>query len=113
MLLVLSAAALRAEPAVVIGSFADVQNASALQQAASSLELVLPVREIRTVAYDGGDRVLHRVVVLPLDASETPKLRQAIQEMGYGGAWVADVTIDAEEPIALWNRLPPPGHRIP
>ena len=96
MLLVLSAA-LRAEPAVVIGSFADVQNASALQQAASSLELVLPVREIRTVAYDGGDRVLHRVVVLPLDASETPKLRQAIQEMGYGGAWVAEVIIQADQ----------------
>ena len=74
MLLVLSAAGLRAEPAVVIGSFADVQNASALQQAASSLELLLPVREIRTVAYDGGAAVLHRVVVLPLDASETPKL---------------------------------------
>lgn len=96
MLLLLCAAALRAEPAVVIGSFADVQNASASQQAASSLELVLPVREIRTVAYDGGDRVLHRVVVLPLDASQTPKLRQAIQEMGYGGAWVADVTVGPE-----------------
>ena len=63
MLLVLSAAALRAEPAVVIGSFADVQNASALQLSASTLELALPVRDIRTVAYEGDGRLLHRVVV--------------------------------------------------
>jgi hypothetical protein len=75
MLLVLSAAALRAEPAVVIGSFADVQNASALQQAASTLELSLPVREIRTVAHGGTDRVLHRVVVLPRDSSQVTELR--------------------------------------
>lgn len=110
MLLVLSAAVLRAEPAVVIGSFADVQNASTLQQAASSLELVLPVREIRTVAYDGGDGVLHRVVVLPLDASETPKLRQAVQEMGYGGAWVAEVIIQADEsPLPAQQRSATPA----
>ena len=97
MLLVLSAAALRAEPAVVIGSFADVQNASALQLSASTLELALPVRDIRTVAYEGDGRVLHRVVVLPLDSSQAPELRQAVQEIGYAGAWVADVTIDTEE----------------
>lgn len=97
MLLVLSAAALRAEPAVVIGSFADVQNASALQLSASTLELALPVRDICTVAYEGDGRALHRVVVLPLDSSQAPELRRAVQEIGYAGAWVADVTIDTEE----------------
>ena len=98
MLLVLSAAALRAEPVVVIGSFADVQNASALQQAASTLELSLPVREIRTVVFEQGEQVLHRVVVLPREPSQTPELRQAVQAMGYAGAWVAEVAIKTDEP---------------
>lgn len=96
MLLVLNAASLRAEPAVVIGSFADVQNASALQQSASTLPLSLPVREIRTVAHGGTGRVLHRVVVLPMDSSQVAELRQAVQGMGYAGAWVADVTVGPE-----------------
>ena len=98
ILLVLSAAALRAEPAVVIGSFADVQNASALQQAASTLELSLPVREIRTVVFEQGEQVLHRVVVLPREPSQTPELRQAAQAMGFAGAWVAEVAIKTDEP---------------
>lgn len=96
MLLVLNAASLRAEPAVVIGSFADVQNASALQQSASTLPLSLPIREIRTVAHGGTGRVLHRVVVLPMDSSQVAELRQAVQGMGYAGAWVADVTVGPE-----------------
>lgn len=106
MLLALNAASLRAEPAVVIGSFADAQNASALQMSASTLKLALPVRDIRTVTYEGVEGLLHRVVVVPLDSSQTPELRQAVQELGYAGAWVADVTIDAEE---SYRSLEPPS----
>ena len=51
-----------AEPAVVIGSFSSLENATALQNTAADQRLIVPVWEVRIVQTRRDGQLLHRVV---------------------------------------------------
>ena len=83
-----------AEPAVVIGSFSSLENATALQNTAADQRLIVPVREVRIVQTRREGQLLHRVVLLALESADTKALQQTAQRNGYEGAWLTYVEAD-------------------
>ena len=70
-----------AEPAVVIGSFSSLENATALQNTAADQRLIVPVREVRIVQTRREGQLLHRVVLLALESADTKALQQTASAM--------------------------------
>jgi hypothetical protein len=90
-----------AEPAVVIGSFSSLENATALQNTAADQRLIIPVREVRIVQTRREGQLLHRVVLLALESADTKALQQTAQRNGYEGAWLTDVEADVGSTAVL------------
>ena len=85
---------LRAEPAVVIGTFSSLVNATALQNTAAGNRRIAPIRDVRVVQTQRDGQLLHRVVLLPLEPGDAKALQQIAQVNGYAGAWLADVEVE-------------------
>lgn len=85
---------LRAEPAVVIGTFSSLENATALQSTAADNRRIAPMRDVRVVQTQRDGQLLHRVVLLPLGPGDARALQQTAQGNGYADAWLADVEVE-------------------
>ena len=90
----LSGQVLRAEPAVVIGTFSSLENATALQNTAADNQRIAPMRDVRVVQTQRDGQLLHRVVLLPVLPWDATALQQTAQGNGYAGAWLADVELE-------------------
>ena len=89
--LILGAGPLQADTGVVIGSFADVQNAQSLKQQSWNLELSLPLQDIRVITNQEGPRTLHRVVLIPSKGDQARSLLPTVRAAGFASAWVVQL----------------------
>ncbi len=85
---------LQADTGIVIGSFADAQNAESLKRQSRSLELNLPLQAIRIIANRSGQRTLHRVVLVPRQTDLAKDLLPSVRSAGFETAWVLELPVD-------------------
>lgn len=101
-LLALACAPLQAQAVVVIGSFADANNAAALQATAAQLDFAMSLQDIDAVQAQSNGQQLHRVVLVPWSDDDIRSLLQAARANGFRQAWIAEI----QTPNG-WSEQPP------
>lgn len=95
-ILFLAAPCAFAEQALVVGSFADPNNASALASRLSGESSI----DLQVRAAEKAGRTLYRVVA-PLGGSSVDRVRAQLQGLGVQGSWIVDIDSSQAPPAPI------------